>query len=44
MNRRRRLAVFVAVLAGVLLLAALLFAALHGFGDDGFEHHGLDRD
>ncbi len=43
-NRRRRLAVLVVVLAGALILAALLFAALHGFGDDGFEHHGLDRD
>jgi hypothetical protein len=43
-NRRRRLAVLVAVLAAVLILAALFFSALHGFGDDGFEHHGLDRD
>ena len=41
---RRRLAVLVAVLAAVLILAALFFSALHGFGDDGFEHHGLDRD
>src|SRR2546423_706593 len=43
-NSRRRLAVLFAVLAAVLILAALFFAALHGFGDDGFEHHGLDRD
>jgi hypothetical protein len=40
----RRLAILVAVLAAVLILAALFFSALHGFGDDGFEHHGLDRD
>lgn len=43
MSKRRRLAMLVAVLAVVVLFAALVVAAFHGFGDDGFEHHGVDR-
>ncbi|MFI5590055.1 DUF1707 domain-containing protein [Amycolatopsis sp. NPDC051758] len=43
MSKRRRLAMLVAVLAVAVLFAALVVAAFHGFGDDGFEHHGADR-
>ncbi|MEU0794113.1 DUF1707 domain-containing protein [Amycolatopsis sp. NPDC005961] len=40
---RRRLVVLLAVLAVALLFAAAVVAAFHGFGEDGFEHHGADR-
>lgn len=40
---RRRLVILIAALAALLVFAALVVAAFHGFGDDGFEHHGVDR-
>lgn len=39
----RRLVLLIAALAALLIVAALVVAAFHGFGDDGFEHHGVDR-
>ncbi|MDT7806058.1 MAG: hypothetical protein QOI78_9491 [Actinomycetota bacterium] len=42
-SRRRRLAVFAAAVAVALIFTALVLAALHGFGDEGFDHHELGR-
>ncbi len=42
-SRRRRWAVFVAAVAVVLIFTALVLAAVHGFGDEGFDHHELGR-
>jgi hypothetical protein len=42
-SRRRRLAIFVAAVAVVLIFTACVLAALHGFGDDGFDHHEFGR-
>jgi hypothetical protein len=42
-NGKRRLVVLIAALAALLIFAALVVAAFHGFGEDGFEHHGVDR-
>jgi hypothetical protein len=42
-SRRRRLAIFVAAVAVALIFTALVLAALHGFGDDGFDHHEFGR-
>ncbi|GLY40387.1 hypothetical protein Amsp01_064100 [Amycolatopsis sp. NBRC 101858] len=39
----RRLVILIAAVAALLVFAALVVAALHGFGDDGFDHHGVDR-
>lgn len=40
---KRRLVILIAALAALVLFAALVIAAFHGFGEDGFEHHGVDR-
>ena len=42
-SRRRRVAVFIAALTMAVILAALLVAAFHGLGEDGFEHHEFGR-
>jgi hypothetical protein len=42
-SRRRRLAILVAAVAVLLIFTALVLAALHGFGDEGFDHHELGR-
>ncbi|MEV6445189.1 DUF1707 domain-containing protein [Amycolatopsis sp. NPDC051716] len=39
---RRRLLIIVTVLVGLLIVAGLVAAAVHGFGTDGFEGHGPD--
>ena len=39
---RRRVLVGIAVLLGLLAAAALVIGAVHGFGADGFESHGMD--
>ncbi len=42
-SRRRRLAVLIAALTMAVIFAALLVAAFHGIGEDGFEHHEIGR-
>ncbi|WP_410628487.1 DUF1707 domain-containing protein [Amycolatopsis sp. cmx-8-4] len=42
-SRRRRWAVFVAAVAVALIFTALVLATVHGFGDEGFDHHELGR-
>ncbi|MET8847538.1 DUF1707 domain-containing protein [Amycolatopsis sp. NPDC004625] len=37
---RRRLLILLTVLAGLLVTAAIVAGAVHGFGPDGFEGHG----
>jgi hypothetical protein len=39
---RRRLLIIVTVLIGLAIAAAIVLAAVHGFGGDGFEPHGID--
>ena len=39
---RRRLLILATVLIGLLITAALVVGAVHGFGSDGFEPHGID--
>ena len=39
---RRRLLVIMTVLIGLLITAAIVLSAVHGFGPDGFEGHGPD--
>ncbi|WP_326954110.1 DUF1707 SHOCT-like domain-containing protein [Amycolatopsis sp. NBC_01286] len=39
---RRRLLLIVTVLIGLLFTVAIVVAAVHGFGSDGFEPYGID--
>ncbi|MFI5590048.1 DUF1707 domain-containing protein [Amycolatopsis sp. NPDC051758] len=39
---RRRLLIVLTVLIGLLITAAIVVGAVHGFGADGFEGHGPD--
>ncbi|WIV59198.1 DUF1707 SHOCT-like domain-containing protein [Amycolatopsis nalaikhensis] len=39
---RRRVLIGIVVLIGLLAAAALVVGAVHGFGADGFESHGMD--
>ncbi|ADJ47353.1 hypothetical protein AMES_5528 [Amycolatopsis mediterranei S699] len=39
---RRRLLIIATVLIGLVIAAAIVLAAVHGFGGDGFEHHAID--
>ncbi|MFF1613277.1 DUF1707 domain-containing protein [Amycolatopsis sp. NPDC058278] len=39
---RRRLLIIVTVLVGLMIAAAIVLAAVHGFGGDGFEPHEID--
>ncbi|MFJ1764780.1 DUF1707 domain-containing protein [Amycolatopsis sp. NPDC088138] len=39
---RRRLLLALTVLIGLLITAAVVVAAVHGFGADGFEPHGIN--
>lgn len=40
--RRRRLLIFITALIGLLLTAAIVVGALHGFGDDEFARHAME--
>ncbi|WP_410628375.1 DUF1707 domain-containing protein [Amycolatopsis sp. cmx-8-4] len=42
-SQRRRWAVFITAVAVALIFTALVLAAVHGFGDEGFDHHELGR-
>ncbi len=38
---RRRVLITVTVLIGLLIAAAIVLSAVHGFGGEGFEHHAI---